>query len=168
MTTKKTTTPAATSAALVVRWATPRDMASQLDVERAWRHEKEDYWGADDLPAFLPGASHWRGSLVAEHPVRGVIGHMQFVSREKDVALLNVSTHPAYCNLGVARRLVSTLTSTLPRKYRRGVVNAVARERDLPTHLFLKACGFRCHACIPDFFRLPDDGGYHFQYEAKH
>lgn len=161
------TTPTAVNSKLVVRWATENDIARQADIERAWRHEKEDYWDGDALLAFLPSRRNPRGSLVAEHHVRGVVGHLQFTAREHDVALLNVATHPAYCHLGVASRMLGTLTSTLPARYRRRRVNAVVRERNLAAHLFLRAAGYRCHGILDSFFSAPDDNGYHFQYNRE-
>lgn len=165
--TKTTTTAGSSSEArppLSVRWATPDDVASQVEVERLWRHEKEDCWGHEDLLDYLPSRRHGRGSLVAVHHVRGVVGHLQLVSRDADVVVSNLATHPAYVRLGVARRLVGTLTTTLPVKYRRGRVNTVVRERDLQSQQFFRAAGFRCLSVLPAFFSLPEDGGYHFQY----
>lgn len=155
-----------TSDSVVVRWATPADQRQQLDIERAWRHEKEDFWGATLLTEFLPSRKHLWASLVAEHPIRGVVAHLQFASREKDAVIINLASHPAYCHRGYARRLVSVLTTTLPRRYKRDRLNTVVRAHNLTAHLFFKSCGHKCLGVIDNFYKTPLDDGYHFQYQV--
>lgn len=162
--TKKTPTGSLSGDAVVVRWTTDADIQSQLDIERAWRHEKEDFWEGPRLADFLHSRSHLRGSIVAEHRIRGVVGHLQFMTREHDLALTNIAVHPAYCRLGVASRLVGVLATTLPSRYRRRRVNTVVRERNLAAQLFLKSAGYRCEGILDEFYLTPPDNGYHFQY----
>ena len=146
------------------RWGIRRDISSILTIESRCF---SDPWPEDE---FLRRLRERNTILtVAENKV-GVIAYTVFTLHQSAIEVVNFAVHPGFWFQGVGRKMVHHLHRKITANHRRRTIFATVAEFNLGSHLFFKACGWRCNAIIRDAF-LDSDlqwvAGYRFDWTPE-
>ena len=144
-----------------VRWMIKSDMPAVLEIEAAACNHP---WMEEDFNLALLidnvlGAVAERGDQI--------VGYMLYEVHSSTIELFKLEVAPSARRTGVGRALLAKLVSKL--EVGCGGITTVVNERNLETHLWLRALGFAAtHVLRGHFHERPDDppeDGYHFQYD---
>ena len=145
-----------------IRWMIESDMPAVLEIEAAacnYPWMEEDFHQALLIDNVL-GAVAERGGQI--------VGYMVYEVHSSAIDLLKLEVAPSARRTGVGRALLAKLVSKLDGGRRS--ITTVVNERNLETHLWLRALGFAAtHVLRGHFHERPDDppaDGYRFQYDV--
>ncbi len=125
-----------------LRWLIRRDMPEVLAIEQA-TYSPAEAWTFENFFEVL--AHRNAEGLVIELPIEGVlrvVGYVVFTRRREEIDIETLVVHPRYRRRGLGRFVIGYLIPKLSR--RRQFLNFLVDERNVESHLFLKAVGFRC------------------------
>jgi ribosomal-protein-alanine N-acetyltransferase len=137
----------------------PRHLSQVAEIERAGPDPPRSL---DDLKTLLRGR-HTMGKVLRAGPTGPLAAFAIITLLPRAFVLEALGVHPAWRRRGIGRRVLQQVLQEQATKGRARAVAAV-RERNLPAHLFLRACGFRAIGLLRQFFITED--GYHFLYLA--
>jgi ribosomal-protein-alanine N-acetyltransferase len=139
-----------------IRWGIQRDVPQLLRIERA---SFPAPWAEDDFIAVLRKRNCIL--MVAERNER-ILGYLVYRLSADGLTVLNLAVDPAVRRQRVGWQLVLKLAAKLG-SHRRDWIDAVTSERNLPAHLFFRACAFRAVEVLPGEYG--DDDGYRFRFD---
>ncbi len=146
-----------------LRFMVKEDLPQVLEIQK-YASDHEDYWSADRFYTYL--GKQKRGVLVAVTSDDRVLGYIAFSTRPRDNLIEALLVSPKARHRGVGKALLSRVCR-LKGSRGRDYVTVMAREHNLETQLFLKACGFRCTDICEEFFNTPPDSGYVFLWSKQ-
>jgi [ribosomal protein S18]-alanine N-acetyltransferase len=149
-----------TCPAVHIRWKIRRDLPEVLAIEEA---SFEYPWAEEDFLRTLRQRNCV--AMVAERDEQ-IVGFMVYRLMPTQLELINLAVHPARRREGVGTTLIGKLAGKLTPQRRKRLWLDV-RERNLPGHLFLQACGFRAVRVLREAYdEPPGEAAYRFALRA--
>jgi ribosomal-protein-alanine N-acetyltransferase len=139
-----------------VRWCIRRDFPAVMRIERA---SFAAPWTEDEFLTVLRRRNCI--PLVAERNER-ILGYVVYRLEDAGLTVLNLAVDPDCRRCGVGWQLMLKLAAKLD-SHRRDWIDATVSERNLPAHLFFRACAFRAVETLPGEYGV--DAGYRFRFD---
>lgn len=127
-----------------IRWMIRRDLPEVLAIDRqSWIEPWDDLRFNDQLrhPKIVGQVVQPAVWTYGEPPI---VGYMVYQFSRDRIRLVRLAVHPSHRRKGIGRAMIEKLlTKCRPKGESPRVLQIVVPEDDLPTQLWLRACGIR-------------------------
>lgn len=145
-----------------LRWMIRRDMPEVLEIEQFCF---DSPWTEDDFLRCLRQRNCI--CMIAEYGDDqlgvGALGFMVYELHKSRLELLKLAVHPSVWRRGIGTAILDKLKSKTSHDRRRSL-SVVARESNLPCHLFLRSQGFRATRILRGYYEDNDEDAYSFRW----
>lgn len=140
-----------------IRWLINADMPEVMAIEN---HSFPYAWSREDFRNALRQRNAM--GMVAEIAEK-VVGFAVYELHLNRLQITNLAVHFGLLRRGIGSSLIAKMASKL-NPQRRKFIRMALSEQNTEGHLFLKACGFKAVAIVPDYYEeAPELSAYIFE-----